>query len=154
MHSVHDSPSHFQCPDELLPWAAPPSFHHNFLFYPLWPKSSPETEHSLCRKVFSFEESNPGLFLVTNNGMDNTSLSFVSAWIVHGSARFSFANWSPFFQNWFSSGRGSGYISWILERAMSVFAWWGQPWDWLLTFWYLGYGLWLVEMQQTHWLIV
>ena len=38
---------------------------------------------------------------------------------VHESARFSFANWSPFFQNWFSSGRGSGYVSWILERDMS-----------------------------------
>lgn len=99
-------------------------------------------------------EIQPRAVVATNN-QDGQYLSlFCFSPNVHGSARFSFANRSPFFQNWFSSGRGHGYVSWIPERDMSVFAWWGQPWDWLPTFWYLGYGLWLVEMQQTHQLIV
>lgn len=137
----------------VLPRAAPPSFHHNFLFYPLLPKSSPETQHSPCWKVFSFEESNPGLFLQQTTGMDNTSLSSVSALMFMEVPDWALQTEVLCFQNWFSSGGGSGYASWILERDMSVFAFWSQPWDWCPTFWYLGYGLWLVEMQQTHWLI-
>lgn len=59
------------CHRQLLPF-----FHHNFLLYPLITR--PETEHSLCWEVLSFEESSLRLFL-QQIGMDNTSLSFVSA---------------------------------------------------------------------------
>lgn len=154
MHSVQDSPSHFPCPDKLLPQAAPPSFHHNFIFYPLLSQEQSRNRTFPMPKSLLLWGIQPRAVLPTNNWDGQYLPLFCFSPNVHESARFSFAKWSPFFQNWFSSGRGSGCLSLILERDVSVYAWWGQPWDWLPTFRYLGYGLWLVEMQQTHWLIV
>lgn len=69
-------------------------------------------------EVFSFEASRSELFLQQTR-MVSPSLSCFSP-NVHESARFSFANGSPFPQNWCSSGRGSGYVSWIPDRDVCL----------------------------------